>query len=133
MRIVIDTNIWIHYLIRSSHKLLDSLITNPETEIVLSKELLDELLEVSTRKKFASFFTPVDAAELVMLLESRFPPLEVLSNVNACRDPKDNFLLALAKDGNVDYLITGDADLLVLKKFEMTTILSLTEFERLFE
>jgi len=35
----------------------------------------------------------------------------------------------LAKDGNADYLITGDDDLLVLKEFEKTKIVSLSGFE----
>lgn len=36
--------------------------------------------------------------------------------VAICRDPNDNFLLALAKDGKADYLLTGDKDLLELQK-----------------
>ncbi len=55
--------------------------------------------------------------------------VDVRSKVELCRDPKDNFLLALAKDGDADYLITGDADLLVLKEFEKTKIVTLAEFE----
>jgi len=47
----------------------------------------------------------------------------------ACRDPKDNFLLALAKDGNADYLITGDDDLRSMNQFEKTIIVKLNEFE----
>jgi predicted nucleic acid-binding protein len=37
----------------------------------------------------------------------------------------------LAKDGNADYLITGDVDLLVMKEFEQTKIVTLSEFETL--
>lgn len=52
--------------------------------------------------------------------------IEVESIVTICRDPKDNFLLALAKDGKADYLITGDNDLLVLNKFGKTKIITIT-------
>ena len=45
-----------------------------------------------------------------------------------CRDPKDNFLLALAHDGKADYLLTGDNDLLVMKKFGRTKIVKISEF-----
>jgi predicted nucleic acid-binding protein len=38
----------------------------------------------------------------------------------------------LAKDGNANYLITGDNDLLVLKKFEKTKIVTLSDFEAVF-
>jgi len=44
---------------------------------------------------------------------------------------KDNFLLALARDGNADYLITGDKDLRDMKVFEKTKIVTLNEFESL--
>ena len=39
------------------------------------------------------------------------------TEVSVCRDPKDNHLLALALDGEAQYLITGDNDLLVLSPF----------------
>lgn len=48
--------------------------------------------------------------------------------VAICRDPNDNFLLALAKDGKADYLLTGDKDLLELKKFGKTKIKTITSF-----
>lgn len=131
MRLVIDTNIWMHYLIQSSLKHLDLIITDSDTEILFSKELINEFLDVSARPKFTRYFTSEDVSELLLLLESRFPPIEVKSVVNACRDERDNFLLALAKDGNADYLITGDNDLLIIKNFEKTKIVSLAEFENL--
>ena len=63
---------------------------------------------------------------------SKFEPfidlIEVESSVTVCRDPKDNFLLALAKDGKADYLLTGDKDLLDLIKFGKTKIKTITEF-----
>jgi len=46
-----------------------------------------------------------------------------------CRDDKDNFLLALAKDSNADFLITGDKDLLILKKFEDTSIVTIADYQ----
>ena len=54
--------------------------------------------------------------------------IEVASIVTICRDSKDNFLLALAKDGKADYLLTGDKDLLELKKFGKTKIEKITTF-----
>lgn len=52
----------------------------------------------------------------------------VNSIVTQCRDEKDNFLLALAKDSKADFLITGDEDLLIIKKFQNTEILTYSEF-----
>ena len=50
------------------------------------------------------------------------------STVTICRDPKDNFLLALSKDAEADFLITGDKDLLELEKFGRTIICTLNDF-----
>ena len=49
--------------------------------------------------------------------------------VTVCRDADDNFLLALCLDGHADFLITGDQDLLVLKAFGSTRIISWAEAE----
>ena len=52
----------------------------------------------------------------------------VKSHTNICRDKKDNFLLALCEDGKADYLLTGDEDLLILKKYKKTTILKIADY-----
>ena len=54
--------------------------------------------------------------------------IDVKSKVDTCRDKEDNFLLALAKDGKADYLITGDKDLLVIESFGKTKITNVTDF-----
>ena len=50
------------------------------------------------------------------------------SNVNLCRDQKDNFLLSLSKDSQANYLITGDKDLLDLKTLENTKIITMSDY-----
>lgn len=54
--------------------------------------------------------------------------IEVESIITICRDPKYNFLLAFAKDGNADYLLTGDKGLPDLKKSGRTKIKTITAF-----
>ena len=54
--------------------------------------------------------------------------IEVTSDVEICRDPKDNFLLALAKDGTATHLISGDKDLLDIKEFDNTKIITMTNY-----
>ena len=54
--------------------------------------------------------------------------IEIMSEVSLCRDPKDNFLLALAKDSQANFLITGDADLLTLGSFSETKIITYHDF-----
>jgi len=45
-----------------------------------------------------------------------------------CRDPSDDYLLALAKSAIADLLVTRDEDLLVLKKHGKTEIVHIAEF-----
>jgi uncharacterized protein len=52
----------------------------------------------------------------------------VSSEINECRDFKDNFLLNLAIDSKADYLITGDSDLLVITKIRKTKITTWSDF-----
>ncbi|MEH2030170.1 MAG: hypothetical protein V7K67_10930 [Nostoc sp.] len=41
---------------------------------------------------------------------------------------KDNYLLALSKDSDANFLLTGDQDLLEIAKFENTEIVTYQEF-----
>jgi predicted nucleic acid-binding protein len=41
-----------------------------------------------------------------------------------CRDPDDDVVLATAVAGRADFIVTGDDDLLVLKRFRGIRILS---------
>lgn len=53
--------------------------------------------------------------------------VDVKSEINECRDEKDNFLLALAIDSKADFLVTGDKDLLELKKIKGTRIVTIID------
>ncbi len=54
--------------------------------------------------------------------------IHVKNKLTICRDEKDNFLLSLAKEGTADYLITGDSDLLTIKKFGQTKIITIKDY-----
>ena len=48
--------------------------------------------------------------------------------VENLRDPKEHMIIATALSGQADYLITGDKDMLVLKKIKRTLIISPREY-----
>lgn len=127
-RIIVDTNLWISYLISNSFEKLDDLILGNKIVLVYSQELLEEFIEVSQRPKFKKYFSEEHVLQLLDLMRIFGEPVDVKSIAAVCRDAKDNFLLSLAKDGNADFLITGDDDLLAIKSFEQTKILSFNEF-----
>lgn len=127
---IVDTNLWISFLIGKQLSELKVLMSEGVVIPVYSQELLQEFLQVTQRQKFKKYFKSQAISELIVFLNEIGKMVEITSMVSICRDPKDNYLLALAKDGNVDFLITGDKDLLILKRFEKTIILSYGEFLR---
>ena len=128
-RIIIDTNLWISFLLSRKYAFIDKLLSNKKIQLVFCHELLAELMEVAARPKLRRFFTPDDKKMVFDLIERYADYVIVSSNVDLCRDDKDNFLLSLAKDSDADFLITGDKDLLVIKKFEDTMIVTIAEYQ----
>jgi putative PIN family toxin of toxin-antitoxin system len=108
---------------------MDTLFDNERIELIFCDEILVELIEVTARPKFRKYFTIEDVALVFDVIEHYAIFITVNSNVTICRDAKDNFLLSLAKDASADYLITGDADLLILKAIDTTKILTIKEFQ----
>jgi putative PIN family toxin of toxin-antitoxin system len=127
-RIIIDTNLWISFLITKDFAKIDEILFSRRGILVFSQELLDEFLEVARRPKFRRFFSTTDIEELLETIDEYADFVKVQTQIEICRDPKDNFLLSLSVDGNADYLLTGDKDLLELTKFGETTIITISDF-----
>ena len=128
-KIIIDTNLWISYLISKNYKWIDNLIINHNYRLVFSQELIDEFLSVAKRPKIKKYFTSEDLEKLIKLFDKYGFYYKVTSTIILCRDSKDNFLLSLAKDSKANYLLTGDSDLLELKNVGRTQILTATDFK----
>jgi putative PIN family toxin of toxin-antitoxin system len=127
--VIIDTNLWISFLLSKKFNFIDELLDSKKLKLVFCDELLAELIEVSNRPKLRKFFTDEDWNLIFEIIERYAIYISVTSSVTICRDRKDNFLLALAKDAKANYLLTGDNDLLILKTFEATKIITITEFQ----
>lgn len=127
-KIIIDTNLWISFLLTKQYAFLDALLNKRKVKLIFSDELLAEFFEVVQRPKLSKYFQNKDLEQLIELINLYAEFYTVKSTVDFCRDEKDNFLLALAKESNADFLITGDKDLLVIKKFENTEIVTIVEY-----
>jgi uncharacterized protein len=131
LRVVIDTNIWISFLIGKSLTGLSEAIINGQVLVLFSDDLFCELLEVLKRPKFKKYFSETDIENLVTLLHEKVQLIEITHHFEDCRDAKDNFLLDLAVSGDANYLVTGDADLLILNPFQGVEIISYQYFQNL--
>jgi putative PIN family toxin of toxin-antitoxin system len=127
-RIIIDTNLWISFLLTNDFSALDTIFENKLVTILFSKTLIDEFIEVAQRPKFKKYFSLSDLERLLLQIKEEAEFIEVTSDIKLCRDPKDDFLLSLAKDGKATHLITGDKDLLELKTFAKTKITTITNY-----
>ena len=52
---IIDTNLWISFLIKKDYSRLDTLLFSNQIKLVFSKELLEEFLSVAKRPKFRRY------------------------------------------------------------------------------
>jgi putative PIN family toxin of toxin-antitoxin system len=128
VRIIIDTNLWISFLITKDFNKLDKLLYSKKYILVFSEELFEEFLEVGKRPKFRRYFSQSDIKSIIDVIDDYADFVVVETEITICRDIKDNFQLSLSKDGNVDFLLTGDNDLLELKEFEGTKIITISDF-----
>lgn len=103
MKIIIDTNLWISFMLGRKITMMRTLLTHPE-------DLEDTLKLIHLYAKYA-----------VVQAKSQ-------SNI---RDEKDLYLLSLADTIKANYIVTGDKDLLVLEKHNRTKIMTITEFMKL--
>ena len=128
-RVVFDTNVIISAMLfgdsvpsRAFLGVLDS------GTILMSRSLARELSEVLGRKKFDRYVSREQRGRFLASLIRESDMIEVTESIRACGDPKDNRILELAVDGNADFIVTGDVDLLVLNSFRGVRILTPATF-----
>lgn len=128
LKIIIDTNLWIIFIISDKLKNLDELLFSKKIKLMFSEELVLELQHTFRKPKLEKYFVNTTVEHILEIFEDYIELIEVQSEISICRDPYDNFLLGLAKDSKADYLITGDKDLLEIDIFNKTKIINFYTF-----
>lgn len=129
MKVVIDTNVYISSLLfkGKAREAYDLIIAN--ADLYISDFIVSELSD----KLHSKFSVPSKTVrEIITSI------LSVADNVTAttplpkiCRDADDNYILQLCEIIVADFLITGDKDLLILKRYKSTQIISPADFIKL--
>ncbi|MCL4862983.1 MAG: putative toxin-antitoxin system toxin component, PIN family [Caldilineaceae bacterium] len=128
LRVIIDTNVFIRYLIRPSFavkNLIEAFWLTGVIQIVVAPELIEELTDVLQRKSIQRL---VYADEGQALLDALMQQAEVLPAIGNTpvytRDAKDDKFVACAIAGQADFLVTFDEDLLVLRQVGVTRVVT---------
>lgn len=131
IRIVIDTNLWISFLIGKRLIRVCSWISKPNIQIVASQDLIDEIFVVAQRDKFRKYFPSFVLEELKNWMEQNVEMVSMENKIpSRCRDPKDDYLLELAVQAKAIYLVSGDDDLLSIGHIDVCRIVTISQFEK---
>ena len=127
MRVILDTNLLASALI-TPHGAPDALYRawrDRRYMLVTSELQLEEFRRITRYPAVRRYIDPAAAGTMHNALQNLAAVLQSLPNVDVSPDPQDNYLLAMARAGEVDVLATGDKrDLLKLNAFERTRILT---------
>ena len=133
MKVVVDTNVLISALVgHGKPRRLITLLLEAH-EIIISKEMTTELIEVLRRAKFRKIKNRhVDNFLSILVGRAKLVRVEDRLNVMV-EDPDDNLVLGTACGGRANYLVSGDKHLLKLKQFRSIRIVSVREMLELLD
>jgi len=132
VEVVFDVNILVSSLIsKGKPRELWLKAVSGEFQLVLSRRIVEEFVEVISRPKFQRYLGERDVLDFLEALSTRAKIVRTRSRLRIIReDPEDNSILAAAYDGRADYIVSGDRHLLGLGEFEGIKILTV---ERILE
>lgn len=107
-KIVLDSNIWISYLLNKRLHILVEQVTKRNVELLSCQQLINEISSVLKREKFRKYISHEAVQEFtsIHIKMCLFVTIDVIPEMLS--DKKDNFLLALYHKGNASLLVTGD-------------------------
>ena len=131
IRVVLDSNILISaYVFGGKPELVLKVIITEQAHAVTSPTLKDEFFGV-LRKKFG--VTPSEILEIHNEIDLSFETVYPKDTFHIVKDEDDNRVLEAAVEGQCQYIVTGDMDLLDLKSFQGIKILTPDQFLKFLE
>lgn len=115
MRVVLDANVLVSAVIAQgpSHRIVTRWLEQGSFEVIVCPMLLAEVEDVLSRPRIQKRIAPELAERfLATLRRTAVVVLDPESVAVRTRDRSDDYLVALAGESTVDYIVTGDKDLL---------------------
>ena len=127
MRIVIDTNVIVSAIFFGGlpRQLLELLISHQVdgySSAPIIQEYKETVEELCSRYPNKPLRLPLAAIIAAMRI------IRTTLRISVCRDPDDNKFIECAVDAKCLYIVSGDKDLLVLKRYEGIEIVTVAEF-----
>ena len=124
MRVVLDTNVLVSALVKRGkpQRLLRSVL-RPDHALILSEPIIDKFSRVTADEKIKRYADDEAAAAYLRVLLSKAVFVRPRSRVRVFNNPDDN-VLSTAKEGDVDFIVTGDKHMLELKEFKRIKIVT---------
>ena len=133
MKLVLDTNIFISafYWGGIPQLVIDRIIEGLD-QLFISNKILGEIADVMARPKFKTGAETID--RYIKTIERTGKKIYTTGKtIDICRDKDDNDKIECGIKANVDFIITGDEDLLVLKKYKKIKIITPKEYLEIVE
>lgn len=130
IRAVLDTNVLISALFwrGAPHRVVQRGLGG-DFVILISRHIVDETLRKLVSKFVFPFSDALEYIETIVVNARLIDQVSVVRVVAA--DPADNAIVACAVDGNADYIVTGDQDILSLKQFRSIRMITPNSFLKL--
>jgi uncharacterized protein len=124
--LVLDTNVLISALgWNGNERKIFYKCLSLEILLITSPEIIQEFKRTCLHPKLN--FTQEEIDDFIEVLLKISKVVSSSEKIDIVRDPLDNHILECALGANVDYIVSGDKDLLSLKEFRNIRILSAKE------
>ncbi len=129
MKVLLDSNLWISFMIGHRLSSLSDVMCNHDVDIYTCKEQLNEIRSVISREKFTNLISSETRSNFFEMIYDVCHISEITVEAKSdIRDPKDLYLLSIAESIPVDYIVSGDKDLTDLGSHAGIPILKYTDF-----
>ena len=128
MKIVVDTNIFVSsFFWGGNPRNIFERVINGFDELFITEEILIEIESVMNRSKFHTNSSEIKDYIKIIKKYSKIVVSNIVSK-EISRDEDDNKILQCGIDGKVDFIVTGDNDLLVLYEYKNIKIVKPREY-----
>ncbi len=130
IKVILDANIYASFFLTGGETIAQifALWKSGDIEVFASIDIVAEVYRIFRYPKIQKRITSIDKNALMQMLEYLVKRVYPQETTHIVRDSKDEKYIEAASACQADYLVTGDRDLLSLKTFGTTRIVSPKEF-----